>query len=293
MRRVPSGMMSAREDRRLLNVSIAFIVGLVAIGIIVANIRYLDLGEGSPGAGPEIREITMALMYALAIIWVIVFLIYLLRRKQGRRVQEAKEQGKGNFIVALVIIGALILACLAVNQGQLSDQGVPSPDTGPLPEGSDHNPVSSDTTGGMGALYVLVGVLAVALAVAALKHNRSTPLRLRTAQLALAQQNATETIRQAVLDLFAGEDPRSVIIRTYQQMSRLLGQGGWNLKPLTPKEVAELAKSDLGWPEGPLIELTTLFEEAWYSEHVMGDAERDRALKAFEAIVSKDKQGRP
>ena len=57
--------------------------------------------------------------------------------------------------------------------------------------------------------------------------------------------------------------------------------------------MAELAKHDLGWPDGPLIELTTLFEEAWYSEHAMGDAERDRALRAFEAIVSKDDQRRP
>ena len=55
-------MMSEREDRRLLKVSIAFIIGLIAIGIIVANIRYLDLGEGSQGAGPEIGQITMALL---------------------------------------------------------------------------------------------------------------------------------------------------------------------------------------------------------------------------------------
>jgi hypothetical protein len=135
--------------------------------------------------------------------------------------------------------------------------------------------------------------LAAALAYAAFKNNRSTPLRLRKAQQALAQQNATETIRQAVLDLYGGEDPRSVIVRTYQKMSRLLGQRGRNLKPLTPKEVAELAKRDLGWPESPLIELTTLFEEAWYSEHAMGDVERDRALRAFEAIASNIDQRRP
>jgi hypothetical protein len=286
-------MMSAREDRRLLNVSIAFIVGLVAIGIIVANIRYLDLGEGSQGTGPEIREITMALMYALVVIWVIVFVIYLLRRKQGKQFRETKEQGKSNFIVVLVIVGGLILVSLAVNQGQTTIPGDPSTDPSPQPENNTHNPILSDTTGGMGALYILAGVLAAALAYAALKHNRSTPLRLRMAQLALAQQNATETINQAVRDLYGGEDPRSVIIRTYQKMSRLLGQGGRNLKPLTPQEVAELARRDLGWPEGPLTELTTLFEEAWYSEHAMGDAERDRALRAFEAIASNKDQRRP
>jgi hypothetical protein len=292
-RRVPSGMMSEREDRRLLYVSIAFITGLVAIGIIVANIRYLDLGEGSQGAGPEIREITMALMYALAIIWVVVFLVYILRRKATKQVQESKEQGKSNSIIALIIIGVLILASLAVNQTQPINQGQTDPGSGTTPNDPAHNPIINDETGGTGVFFILIGVLGAALAFVAMKHNRSTPLRFRKAQFALAQQNATETIRQASMDLFAGEDPRSVIVRTYQQMSRLLGQGGKNLKSLTPREVAELAELNFNWPRAPLTELTLLFEEAWYSQHAMGEAERDRALKAFEAITSRDKGRRP
>lgn len=291
--RVPSGMMSAREDRRLLYVSIAFITGLVAIGIIVANIRYLDLGEGSQGAGPEIREITMALMYALAIIWVVVFLVYILRRKTTRQVQESKEQGRSNPLLALIIIGVLILASLAVNQTQPIYDGQPDPGSGETPNDPAHNPILNDETGGTGVFFILIAVLGAALAFVALRHNRSTPLRFSKAQSALAQQNAAETIRQASMDLFAGEDPRSVIVRTYQQMSRLLGQGGRNLKPLTPREVAELAELNFGWPKAPLIELTSLFEEAWYSQHKMGETERDRALKAFEAIASREKGRRP
>ncbi len=80
---MPAGMMSAREDRRLLKTSIAFIVRLVAIGV-VANIRYLDLGEGSQLAGPEIGEIALAPMYSLAVFWVAVFVPYLMQRVPGR-----------------------------------------------------------------------------------------------------------------------------------------------------------------------------------------------------------------
>ena len=94
------------------------------------------------------------------------------------------------------------------------------------------------------------------------------------------------------MDLMAGEEPRSVIVRTYQQMSRLVGKEGRNLKSLTPREVAELARSDFNWPEEPLSDLTSLFEEAWYSQHLMGEAERDRALRAFEAIASNDQERR-
>jgi NADH:ubiquinone oxidoreductase subunit 6 (subunit J) len=288
-------MVGAREDRRLLKISIAFPVGLVAIGVIIANIRYLDLGEGSQGSGPEIREITLALVYALAVIWVVVFMIYLLRRKPGGRTQSINERGKNNYFVPLVIIGVLILASLMVNQGQISiqNQTSPSPDPGSTPNDNNNNPLTSDSSGRIGALYILIGVLAIALAFVALKYNRSTPLRFRKAQLSLAQQNVTETICQATKDLYSGEDPRSVIVRTYQQMSRLLSDEGRSLKPLTPREVAQLAERDLSWPDGPLVELTSLFEEAWYSQHVMGETERNRALRAFEAIVSEDKGRRP
>ena len=286
-------MMSAREDRRLLNVSIAFIVGLVAIGIIVANIRYLDLGEGLQGAGPEIREITTSLMYALAVIWIALFVVYILRHRVISRTQGAKDRGKANYLIALLIIGALLLASLFVNQNQYQEQNQNPSDNGTIPNGVDNNPISGDATGGMGALFVLIAVLAVALTLVALKHNRPTTLRIGKAPLAFARQNAEEAIRKAAKDLFAGEDPRSVIVRTYQQMSRLLEKEERSLKPLTPREVAELARLDFGWPESQLNELTSLFEEAWYSQHAIGEAQRERALQAFEAIVSKENERRP
>ena len=285
-------MMSEREDRRLLKVSIAFIIGLFAIGIVIANIRYLDLGGGSQTGRPDIREIILSMIYSLAVIWVIVFVIYMLRRKPRMRTEYVKEHGNGNLLVPLVIIGVMILASLALNQGQSPEQNQTSPDQGNGPGGTNesNNPVAQDASGGTGALYIIIGVMAVGLAIAAFKHNRSTPLRLERAKSELAKKNVQETMRQAKADLYAGEEPRSVIVRTYQQMSRLLSQGWRSLNPLTPREMAELAEHEFGWPEGPLLELTSLFEEAWYSKHIMGEDERNRALRALDAIVAKDKE---
>ena len=294
-RRVPTGMMSARENRRFLKVSIAFIVGLVAIGIIVANIRYLDLGQGSSGPGPEFTTIIMALIYALAIIGVALLVLILLRYKVGARGKGSRSPFDGNQIIGLVIV-LLLIVILAAIQGQSTlinqNQDPPIPDSGTGPADNGNNPVANDATGGMSGLFILVAGLAVALAIVAFRHERPAPWSSSNVQLTSAQQNAADTIRQATLDLFAGEDPRSVIVRTYQQMSRLLGKQGRSLRSLTPREVAELAKQDLGWPESPLTELTSLFEEAWYSEHAMGEAERDRALRAFEAIAAKEGDGR-
>jgi hypothetical protein len=287
-------MMSEREDRRLLKVTIAFIIGLFAIGIVVANIRYLDLGQGSPTSGPEIAQITLALIYALGAIGAGIVVLFLIRRKVGARSRRTNIQWTGNNLIALLVI-VLLLVCLAAIQDRSllmnQKQDPPIPGAGDQPNQPVNNPVANDATGGIGAIYLLITALIVALIIIAFRHNRTTPLRLAKAQIKLAQQDASEAVRQARMDLLSGEEPRAVIVRAYQQMSRLLEKGR-SLSSLTPREVAELAKLNFGWPEGPLIELTSLFEEAWYSDHAMGENERDRALRAFESIASKEKERR-
>ena len=195
-------MMSAREDRRFLKVSIAFIVCLVAIGIIVANIRYLDLGQGSSGPAPEMTAIIMALIYALAIIGAALFVLILLRYKVGARGKGSRASFDGNQIIGLVIV-LLLIVILAAVQGnstlinQNQDPPIPDSDTGPADNGN--NPIANDATGGMAGLFILIAGLAVALAIVAFRHVRPAPSISSNVQLTLAQQNAAETIRQATL----------------------------------------------------------------------------------------------
>jgi hypothetical protein len=53
---------------------------------------------------------------------------------------------------------------------------------------------------------------------------------------------------------------------------------------LTPKEFAERAVQVLGWKEGPLVDLTLLFEEARYSDHEMGESQKERAIVSLERL---------
>ena len=93
--------------------------------------------------------------------------------------------------------------------------------------------------------------------------------------------------------LYAGEDPRSTIIRTYQQMCLLVQVGKLEDEPfLTPKVFAERAVKELGWTEGPLVDLTLLFEEARYSNHEMGESQKERAIVSLERL-KEDLEVRP
>ena len=94
-----------------------------------------------------------------------------------------KVQRSSNSIIGLVVL-CLIIAALAAFQGQSSDSDQeppiinPGPDQGPI----SNNPVSTDPSGGMGMVYILIAGLAIALIFTALRHNRSTPLRLAKAR---------------------------------------------------------------------------------------------------------------
>ena len=98
-------------------------------------------------------------------------------------------------------------------------------------------------------------------------------------------EEAKTVLDAAVRSLYAGEDPRSTIIRTYQQMCLLVQVGKLDEEPyLTPREFADRAVSALGWKRSPLDALTLLFEEARYSDHVLGETEKERAIVSFERV---------
>jgi len=59
---------------------------------------------------------------------------------------------------------------------------------------------------------------------------------------------------------------------------------------LTPRELADRAGESFGWPEGPTRELTSLFEEAWYSDHGLDASARERALSCLKEISTAQKE---
>lgn len=93
---------------------------------------------------------------------------------------------------------------------------------------------------------------------------------------------------QETLDiLYSGAKLRDAIIRCYDEMGRLVDQAH-NVRraaTMTPREFERhLLALDL--PQGPVIELTRLFEEVRYGHYPSGEPERQRAIDSLSAIAA-------
>jgi hypothetical protein len=96
---------------------------------------------------------------------------------------------------------------------------------------------------------------------------------------------AASAVRRTLLDLEAGGDFRTAVLACYQRMCSLFAtKGVARQEALTPREIEVLALAELGLSQGSVDDLTGLFEEARYSEHEIGPAQRDRALECLGAI---------
>src|SRR5438552_17423145 len=86
---------------------------------------------------------------------------------------------------------------------------------------------------------------------------------------------AATTVREAIQEIEGAGEVRSVILACFQRFCALLGSRGITKQdPLTPRELERLAVDRLRVSRDDSATLTSLFEEARYSEHPLGDIDR-------------------
>jgi hypothetical protein len=92
----------------------------------------------------------------------------------------------------------------------------------------------------------------------------------------------------AIHDLYAGKDLRETIIRCYREMSVVLDQerGIRRNETMTTHEFEELLLQGKGLPEGPIHQLTLLFEEVRYGNVQPGEQDETRAIASLSEIVA-------
>jgi len=92
-------------------------------------------------------------------------------------------------------------------------------------------------------------------------------------------------LRRTLLDLEAGRDFRTAVLECYRTMCSILAIRGVSRQDvLTPREIEFQALSELGLSRTSIEDLTSLFEEARYSDHQIGRNDRDRAVECLTAI---------
>jgi hypothetical protein len=91
----------------------------------------------------------------------------------------------------------------------------------------------------------------------------------------------------AIQDLYAGKDLRETIIRCYREMSMVLDQerGIRRIETMTTHEFEELLQGK-GLPEGPIHQLTLLFEDVRYGNVQPGEQDETRAIASLSEIVA-------
>ena len=92
-------------------------------------------------------------------------------------------------------------------------------------------------------------------------------------------------VRTAIRDLEAGWDFRAAVLRCYGSMVLLFESRGTRADPSqTAREFEADALTRLGVSREGVDDLTSLFEEARYSDHAIGEVQRDAAIGCLTAI---------
>jgi hypothetical protein len=85
-------------------------------------------------------------------------------------------------------------------------------------------------------------------------------------------------------DLLAEPDPRRAVIAAYARLLAALDRCGLGRRPSeAPEEHLRRALAVVAVPAAPLERLVALFTEARFSDHALGQEQRDAAIDAFRA----------
>ncbi len=282
-------MASAFKDQKLVFL-LAAAITLIAAGVLIANVQDAN-SQGVKISNETLDQITAVIIQMMVVFWIALMGYFVYRyftSKKGGRIKGEHQAGEGkNMLPYAVVLLALWLILFVVNpsgnnlfSGQLGERGAPTNSSTPDPN------APLEPTRDLPLLLPLVVVfIALASIVVVWKFMR----RRDGPKVNVADQDkdveAKAVLDAAMKSLYAGEDPRSTIIRTYQQMCLLVQAGKLDEEPyLTPREFADKAAVVLGWKKAPLEDLTLLFEEARYSDHPLGVEQKERAISSFTRV---------
>lgn len=236
--------------------------------------------------------VLLALAAILPGAFIVVVLFYF--RKVARLIFPWELLG---YAVAIAVLVLLVWLWPDITHS-IEDLTGASPTTGPPdPTNNTGTPTGPRPLGGLStgvglslALFALLGVSVI------LWFLRRYPWGFRgagwDADSALGRRRTEEFRREvagavdrALLDLDSAADYRTAVLACYQRMCLLLekrGLGGQDV--LTPREIETRALAQLGLSSESVDRLTDLFEEARYSDHAVGLAHREGAVRSLTAI---------
>ncbi len=263
------------------------------------NLAYLDTGgeqlptppsspTPSPGATGILSPETASEMVVLFLFvgGVLTVILYLRTRRRGIRGKRVLRPTTWLDVVA-AIIAFSIMGLLLFLWPRIASAFEPRGTTGTGNTSAAANGTNTPTVSGIPLGVFLAAALLVSLIAIALFFQLGSNLRRQAAggPGRGPRRAAAQALQAAIDELELGGDVRDVILGCYARFCALLGSKGIaEQDPLTPREIEGLAQVRLGVSPESSDALTSLFEEARYSEHRLGDADRDRAVSSLQRI---------
>lgn len=262
------------------------------------NLANLDTGgeqmPGPPNSGTTaanpwglIDPITAQILLSVAFAgFVAVFILFYLMRQKGTRVKRVLRPSTWSDILATVLALVLLMGVLFLwpqFASRVKDTRAPS-------NGTTNGAVSNTlpiAPGGIPLGFFLAGAVLASVVALALFLRVGLNLGRPDDSLSLSKRRlaAAEAVQAALAELQLGGDVRTVILACYSRFCFFLGARGLGgQETLTPRELERLAVTGLAVSPDSAESLTSLFEEARYSEHALGEADRDRAVSSLERI---------
>lgn len=195
-----------------------------------------------------------------------------------------KDKGMAVKLLATIIgtgVGMLIFVFIFSSMQTPESGGIADPLTGNGGTGFTI-PIIGQSIGGV--IIVLVGLGLVGVLVY-YKLNNYLYDKMELGEEEDIRDEISSTVEKTVDELYKGKDVRSTVIRCYQSMCRVLEDTGVEQDDfMTPREFEITAVKRLEVRKDTLVTLTSMFEEARYSTHELGNRERERAMKSLNAL---------
>ncbi len=239
------------------------------------DVRTGDIGAGGAdyGSGSYIQILWIIFISVLSVMFVAYTIIAILRKD--------KEYFKGLFftlIVVLLMVGMLLsVSYMSGGNPDGSSIFLHRSGDGSASIGNETEKNIQENTAfyGITAMVVLLVGAIVYMLISSFMTGRTKKVPSQTEEL-------MEKIDMAMRDLEDGKEVQDVIIRAYDEMCRVLARKGVKgEKSMTPREFQETVIEQTGIAPEPVKRLTSLFEEAKYSSHPIGNDKRKEALLAL------------
>ena len=159
---------------------------------------------------------------------------------------------------------------------------------GPPPDPGTQNATGWPAAAGtpVGVFLAITVLAAIVLLVALLRRGMGPrELEEESVDKPAARHAAADAVQDAIQELELGGDVRSTILACFRRFCLLLGARGITAQgALTPRELDSLAVERLRVSRDASGTLTSLFEEARYSVHPLGETDRRRAIESLAGI---------